>query len=92
MTVSYYGNAYGAIFNDLHNLLQNLYPKIKFTIEHYFKGLSVLDILIKSQNGQIIIDIYCKPLDIQQYLHVQKSSPQKLHKSIPYPQHVESAP
>ena len=36
--------------NDLHNLLQNLRPKIKFTKEHSFKELPFLDILIKTEN------------------------------------------
>ena len=49
--------------NYLHNLLQNLHPKIKFTMEHSFKELPSLDILIKSQNNQIIADIYHKPTD-----------------------------
>ena len=47
--------------HELLNLLQNLYPKIKFTIEHIFKELQFLDILIKNENGQIITDIYHKP-------------------------------
>ena len=29
--------------NELHNLLQNLHPKIKFTIEHSSKELTFLD-------------------------------------------------
>ena len=37
--------------NVLHNLFQNLHPKMKFTIEHNFKELAFLDILIKNQNG-----------------------------------------
>ena len=38
------GNIY-----ELHNLLQNLHPKIKFTMEHSFKELPFLDILIKTK-------------------------------------------
>ena len=56
-----------AKINDIHNLLQNLHPKIKFAIEHNF--LPFLNIFIKYQNGQIITDIYHKPTDTQQYLH-----------------------
>ena len=33
--------------NELQNLLQNLHPKIKFTMEHSSKELLFLDILIK---------------------------------------------
>ena len=47
--------------NNLLNLDQNLHPKIKVTIEHNFKELLFLDILIKNQNSQIITDIYPFP-------------------------------
>ena len=57
--------------NDLHILLQNLHPKIKFTLEHNFKELPFLDISIKNQSGQIITDIYYKPTDTKQYLHFE---------------------
>ena len=39
---------------DLYILHQNLHPKIKLTMEHSFKELPFLDVLIKPQNGQII--------------------------------------
>ena len=64
MTISYLGNVQGLNINNLYNLLQNLNLKIKFTIEHNFKELPFLDILIKNQNGQIILDIYHWPTDI----------------------------
>ena len=51
--------------NDLHNLLQNLLPRIKFTMEHNFKEESFLDFQIKNENGQIITDIYQKPTHTQ---------------------------
>ena len=35
--------------NELNNLFQNLHPKIKFTMEHSFKELPLLDIPIKKQ-------------------------------------------
>ena len=34
--------------NELHNLLQNLHPKIEFTMEHSSKELPFLDILIRT--------------------------------------------
>ena len=61
MTVPFLKCSWGNI-NDLHNLLQNLHPKIYFIIEQNFKEVSFLDILIKFQNGQIIVDIYHKPI------------------------------
>ena len=44
-------------------------------MEHSFKELPFLDILIKNENGQIIIDIYYKPTDTQQYLHLKSHNP-----------------
>jgi len=70
--------------NKIHKLLQNLHPKIKFTIEHNSKELPFLDIIIKNINGQIITDIYHKPTDTQQYLHFKSHHPQNCIKSIPY--------
>ena len=41
---------------DFHNFLQNLHPKIKFTMEHSFKELLFLHFVNKNQIGQIISD------------------------------------
>ena len=68
----------------LHNLLQNLHPKIKFPMEHSFKELPFLDISIKNKNSQIITDIYHKPTDTLQYLHFNRHHPKNLIKSISY--------
>ena len=38
----------GGDFNELHNLLQNLHPQIKFTWEHSSKEVSSLNILLKT--------------------------------------------
>ena len=70
--------------NDLHNFLQNLHPKIKFTREHNFKELPFLDVLSKNENGQIITDIYHKPTDTQHYPYFQSQHPQNYLKPIPY--------
>ena len=73
--------------SELYNLLQNLHPKIKFTMEHSSKELPFFDILIKNVNSQIITDIYHKPTDTQQYFHFKMLPPQKLYKI--HPLHVE---
>ena len=44
--------------NELHQLLQNLHPKMKFTMEYNSKEQPFLDILIKNKNGQIITPKY----------------------------------
>ena len=72
------GNIY-----DLHNLLQDLHPKIKFTIEHSHKKLKILGILQKNENGQVIIDIYHKFTVTQQYLSFKSHHSQNCMKFIP---------
>ena len=79
MIVSYSEN-----INDLHNIFQNLHPKIKFTMEYSCKELPFLDIPIKNENGEIITNIYHKPTDTQQYLHFNNHHPKNYLKSIPY--------
>ena len=69
MIVSYSGIIYGGNINDLHNILQNLNPKIKFTMEYSCKELPFLDILVKNENGENITDIYHRPTNTQQYLY-----------------------
>ena len=70
--------------NELHELLQNLHPPKKFTIEHSLKGLLLLDFLVKNVNGKITTDIYHKPTDTKQYLHFRSHHPKNCIKSIPY--------
>ena len=53
-------------------------------MEHSFKKLPFLDILVKNLNSQIITDIYHKPTDTQQYLHLGSHHPKHCIKSIPY--------
>ena len=70
--------------NVLYDLLQNLHPKIKFTMKRSLKQLPFLDILIKNVNCKIITDIYYKPKDTQQYLHVKGHHPKNWINSIPF--------
>ena len=67
---------------NLHNLLQNVDPKIKLSIEHNFKDLTFLGILIENENAQIISDIYHKSTDTQQYLHFMSNHAKDGIKSI----------
>ena len=58
--------------NNLHNLPQNIHPKIKFSVEYNIREITFLDILIKNQNNLIIADICHKTKHTHQY-------PPKLH-------------
>ena len=40
--------------SEFHDLLNNLYPSIKFTMEHNYDGLAFLDIFIKRKGSSII--------------------------------------
>ena len=53
-------------------------------MEHSFKELPFLDILIRNKNGQIITDIYHKHTDSQQYLYFKSHHPKNCIKSTPY--------
>ena len=44
-------------------------------MEHSFKNFSFSDILIKNINGHIITDIFHKPADTQQYIHLRNHHP-----------------
>ena len=55
-------NSLGSIDN-LTNILYDLNPDIKFTIEHSPDKLPFLDVLLNKNDGKIITDIYHKPTD-----------------------------
>ena len=61
MTASYFWKCSQSHINDLHNLLQNLHPKINLTKEYNLKELPFLNILIKNQNELIITNLYLNP-------------------------------
>ena len=52
MIVSYSKNVHWETLINLHNLLQNLLPKIKFTMKYSFKEQPFLDILIKKERSK----------------------------------------
>ena len=67
-----------------HNLLNNLHPDLKFTIESSEEKLPFLDILIKKENTKVHTDIYYKPTDTKQYLNYKSCHPKHTKNSIPY--------
>ena len=52
----------------LHNILNNLYIDIKFTLQFSNTEQSFLDVLVKNRDGKIETDIYYKDTDSKQYL------------------------
>ena len=61
-----------------------LNPRNKIYNGTQLKRITVLDILIKNEHGQIITDIYHKQTNTQQYLHFKSHHPKICIKSIPY--------
>jgi hypothetical protein len=70
--------------NSLHIELNNLHPKLKFTMEQSETEISFLDITLKQENGNIITDIYHKATDTKQYLHFKSCHPRTTKNNIPY--------
>ena len=69
---------------DLYQILQNIHPNIKYTMECSKKEIPFLDILIQINGQKVSTDIYRKPTDTQQYLHFKSQHPKTCLKSIPY--------
>ena len=70
--------------NKIFHLLQNLHPKIKFTMETSKHELPFLDILIKKDITKITTDIYYKTTDTKQYLHFKSSHERHTKVNLPY--------
>ena len=70
--------------NQLHNLLADLDPHIKFTIETSDVSLPFLDVLLTKQNGKLITDVYHKPTDTFNYLPFDSAHPRNTKINIPF--------
>ena len=69
---------------NLHSELNNLHPKLVFTIDHSNSTLPFLDIKLIKQGGKIITDIFHKPTDTKSYLHFKSCHPRSTKTNIPY--------
>ena len=70
--------------NDLHNVLNNLHPSIKFTMESSTTELPFLDILVIKEDRKIITDLYYKKTDSHQYLLFNSCHPSHVKRNIPF--------
>ena len=65
----------------------SFHKTIKFTIEYSEKQVSFLDTLvIRTEDGHILFDLFSKPTDKHCYLHYTSNHPDKLKISGPYNQ------
>ena len=66
--------------------LNNFDSNFKFTYNHSPEQINFLDVSVYLKNGKIETDIFVKPTDCHQYLHVTSCHPYHTKKSIVYSQ------
>ena len=82
------------IWNDSEDKLKDflayintVHPAIQFTHAHSFKSVTFLDVLVTLTNdGTISTDLYTKPTDTHQYLHMNSCHPNHVKKAIAFSQ------
>lgn len=67
-----------------YELLNELNPSIKFTMEINDNKLPFLDVLVIKEDTKISTDVYYKPTDTHQYLHFGSCHPHHTKTAIPY--------
>lgn len=78
-------NARFGDLNEFHNILNQLDPNVKFTIESSAQEISFLDILLKrSEDNKIITDIFYKATDTKQYLEYGSCHPRQTKNTVPF--------
>ena len=76
-------------FCDSYSTKKNMRSKIRFTHHYSTSEVNFLDMKVKiSPSGQIITDLYSKPVDTHTYLHSSSFHPPSLLASIPKTQFI----
>ena len=83
------------IWNDSEDKLKDflayintVHPAIQFTHAHSFKYVTFLDVLVTlTIDGTISTDLYTKPTDTHQYLHMNSCHPNHVKKAIAFSQY-----
>lgn len=65
-------------------ILNNLNPSIKFTMENSETELAFLDVLVQKSGKNIVTDIYYKSTDTHQYLDFRSCHPSHTKRNIPF--------
>ena len=68
----------------LHDVLNSLHPKIRFTMDTSREEISFLDVLIKLKGESVSTDIYFKPTDTHSYLNFKSCHPKHTKTNIPF--------
>ena len=69
---------------EIFTMLNNLHPKLQFTMETSMEKLPFLDVLIYKEEGKILTDIYYKGTDSHQYINFDSCHPKHTKYNIPY--------
>ena len=68
------------------NKLYSFHPTIKFTAEYSKETINFLDVNIRLVRGDLMTDLFVKPIDTHQFLDPSSSHPYYCKKAIPYSQ------
>ena len=69
--------------------LNSFYPTIKFIMDYSIKRIAFLDVvLIKTADGSLSTDLFCKSTDTYQLLHSKSCHRNTCKKAIPYGQAI----
>ena len=72
---------------DFLDFINSAHPTINFTSEYSDKSINFLDVQVSiSENGDVTTDLYTKPTDTHQYLHIDSCHPNHTKRAIPYSQ------
>ena len=72
---------------DFQAYINTVNPAIQFTYAHSFKSVTFLDVLVTLTNeGTISTDLYTRPIETHQYLHMNSCHPNHAKKAIAFSQ------
>ena len=72
------------LINDFHQILNNLHPSIKLTMEYNKNEMNFLDIKMIGKGENIITDIFYKATDTLNYVPFKSAHPTHTLLNIPY--------
>ena len=70
--------------NDFLSCLNEFHPNLNFTYEYSTDQINFLDVIVKKEKDEFVIDLYCKATHCHQYLHYDSCHPDHMKKSSIY--------
>ena len=68
--------------------LNKFHPNLRFIYEKLREKINFLDVVIKTKEGEINTNLFCKPTDGHQYLHYDSCHGQHIKRSIAFSQTI----